>query len=59
MRKLPMKSPFGVAAKEKYIDDLPKYSMAQLLEMRERQLNLLANKWVHENQIVFSICFGA
>lgn len=34
----------GVAVKEKYIEDLSKYSKPQLLEMCERQSNLLANK---------------
>lgn len=34
----------SVAVKEKYIEDLKKYSKGQLLEMRDRQLKLLSNK---------------
>lgn len=37
----------GIAVKEKYIENLSKYSKPQLLDMCERQSNLLANKWVH------------
>lgn len=32
------------AVKENHLDDLKKYNKGQLLELRERQLNLLANK---------------
>lgn len=32
------------AAKEKYIENLIKYTKAQLEEMRDRQLKLLSNK---------------
>lgn len=34
----------SVAIKEKYIEDLSKYTKGQLLEMRDRQMNLLSNK---------------
>lgn len=34
----------SLAVKEKYIEDLTKYSKVQLLEMRDRQLKLLSNK---------------
>lgn len=34
----------SVAVKEKYIENLTKYSKGQLLEMRDRQLKLLSNK---------------
>lgn len=32
------------AVKDKYIDELSKYTKGQLLELRDRQLKLLANK---------------
>lgn len=32
------------APKEKYIEDLSKYTKAQLEEMRDRQIKLLSNK---------------
>ncbi|XP_031621746.1 uncharacterized protein LOC116339822 [Contarinia nasturtii] len=35
---------FPTAIKDKYIDDLSKYTKVQLLEMRDRQLKLMANK---------------
>lgn len=44
---MPIKSEPGnlsTAVKEKYIEVLSKYSKGQLLEMRDRQLNLLSNK---------------
>lgn len=34
----------SAAPKDKYIEDLSKYTKAQLLELRERQTKLLANK---------------
>lgn len=34
----------ATAVKEKYIEDLTKYTKAQLMEMRERQEKLLSNK---------------
>lgn len=34
----------ATAAKEKYIEDLSKYTKAQLMEMRDRQEKLLSNK---------------
>lgn len=32
------------AVKDKYIEDLSKYTVGQLLEMKERQMKLLLNK---------------
>lgn len=37
-------SNLSLAVKEKYIDDLSKYTKVQLLEMKERQLKLLTQK---------------
>lgn len=34
----------SIAIKEKYIEDLSKYTKVQLLEMQERQHKLLLNK---------------
>lgn len=34
----------SAAPKEKYIDDLTKYTKGQLIEMKERQSKLLSNK---------------
>lgn len=34
----------ATAVKDKYIDDLSKYTKPQLLEMRDRQEKLLSNK---------------
>lgn len=34
----------GTALKDKYIEDLSKYTKLQLLEMRDRQEHLLSNK---------------
>lgn len=34
----------ATAAKDKYIEQLSKYTKAQLLEMKVRQQNLLSNK---------------
>lgn len=42
MRSAPTNLP--VAVKEKYIEELSKYTKAQLLEMKDRQQNLLSNK---------------
>lgn len=36
------------AAKDVYIENLSKYSIAQLCEMRDRQTKLLVNKWVND-----------
>lgn len=33
-----------IAVKDKYIENLSKYTKVQLLEIRDRQLKLLANK---------------
>lgn len=44
---MPMKNGpdnLSVAVKEKYIEDLAKYTKVQLLEMRDRQMKLLSNK---------------
>lgn len=34
----------AVATRDKYIEDLSKYTKGQLLEMKERQIKLLLNK---------------
>lgn len=34
----------ATAVKEKYIDDLSKYTKPQLIEMRDRQEKLLSNR---------------
>lgn len=39
------------AAKDKYIDELPKYTKGQLLELRDRQIKLLANKLVFRTNL--------
>lgn len=44
MSSAPTAGSLGSAAKEKYIEDLSTYSNIQLLEMRDRQSHLLANK---------------
>lgn len=43
---MPTKSDVNMpmAVKDKYIEDLSKYTKPQLLEMRDRQMKLLSNK---------------
>lgn len=36
------------AGKDVYIENLSKYTFAQLCDLRDRQTKLLVNKWVNE-----------
>lgn len=45
---MPQNMPTNLAAapKDKYIEKLAAYTKGQLLELKGRQLKLIANKWV-------------